>query len=289
MDTMLRDLLEHLDLERLEINLFRGDSKDIGSSRVFGGQVLGQALMAACRTVENRLPHSLHSYFLRPGDFEAPIVYEVDRNRDGRSFSSRRVVAIQHGRPIFTMAASFQDQEQGIEHQSTMPDVPGPEDLPDSESLAQEQLEHMPEKLRRYLWSRKPFNFRRVQPINYLAPEPRPPRKQIWFRAADRLPDDDYLHLALLAYVSDYDLLTTATLPHSIAFMQGNVQMASLDHAMWFHRKFRLDDWLLYDCDSPVAAGARGLSRGTIYTRDGILVASVAQEGLIRLWEESAD
>jgi len=282
---LLQELIDHLDLERLETNLFRGESRDIGSLRVFGGQVLGQALMAACATVEGRSAHSLHAYFLRPGDFNAPIVYEVERNRDGRSFSSRRVVAIQHGRHIFTLAASFQVPEAGVEHQSTMPVVPDPEGLKDIEDYAAGEKDNLPEKLRRYLWSRKPFSCRPVQPIDYLAPQQREPRKQIWFKAVDTLPDDPNLHLGLMAYVSDYDLLTTSTLPHGLAFMQGNVQMASLDHAMWLHRPFRLDQWLLYDCDSPVAVGARGLSRGSVYTREGILVASVAQEGLIRVWD----
>ncbi len=286
MNALLQELIDHLDLDRLEANLFRGESREIGSARVFGGQVLGQALIAACTTVEERIPHSLHAYFLRSGDFNAPIVYEVERNRDGRSFSSRRVVAIQHGRPIFTMAASFQVPEAGVEHQSTMPDVPGPEGLQDIETYAAGEKEHLPEKLRRYLWSRKPFSFRPVQPIDYLAPQKREPRKQIWFKAVDKLPDDPNLHLGLMAYVSDFDLLTTSTLPHGLAFMQGNVQMASLDHAMWLHRPFRMDQWLLYDCDSPVAVGARGLSRGSVYTQDGVLVASVAQEGLIRVWNE---
>lgn len=287
LNPLLQELVNHLNLERLEENLFRGESRDIGTPRVFGGQVLGQALMAACATVTDRTPHSLHAYFLRAGDFDAPIVYEVERNRDGRSFSSRRVVAIQHGRPICTVAASFQVPEQGIEHQSSMPDVPGPEGLKDIEEHAGGEDENMPWKVRRYLWSRKPFHVRPVQAVDYLVPQKREPRKQIWFKAVDALPDDPYLHVGLMAYVSDYDLLTTSTLPHGLSFMQGNVQMASLDHVMWLHRPFRLDQWLLYDCDSPVAVGARGLSRGNVYTREGVLVASVAQEGLIRVWDSA--
>ncbi|MDH3893857.1 MAG: acyl-CoA thioesterase II [Chromatiales bacterium] len=284
MNPLLQDLLEHLELEPLEVNLFRGTSKDIGSPQVFGGQVLGQALRAASLTVEDRIVHSLHAYFLRAGDFNAPIVYQVDRSRDGRSFSSRRVVAIQHGRQIFTLAASFQLPEEGIDHQATMPEVPAPDTLPDATSYSEPLLDKFPEKLRRFYQLKRAFDFRPVQAPEFFTASKRPARKQVWFRALDRLPDADICHRCLLAYVSDYDLLATATLPHGIAFGSGNVQMASLDHAMWFHRSFRVDEWLLYDCDSPSAAGARGLARGTIYDQNGRLVASTAQEGLIRLW-----
>ncbi|NNF51361.1 MAG: acyl-CoA thioesterase II [Gammaproteobacteria bacterium] len=281
---VLADLLSLMRLERLEDNLFRGQSRDIGSPRVFGGQVLGQALAAAGQTVTGRAAHSLHAYFLRAGDVESPIVYEVDRSRDGRSFTSRRVVAIQHGRPILNLAASFQLEEDGLDHQAEMPRVPGPESLADSRHYKREVVSKVPEKMRRYLTTRRPFEFRHVEPPDLLAPRKRPAEQFIWFRALGELSQDPELHKVLLAYVSDYNLIGTATLPHGISFLQGNVQMASLDHAMWFHRQARLDQWLLYALDSPSASGARGLARGRIFTADGLLVASTAQEGLIRLW-----
>ena len=284
MDPLLKDLLELMELEQLEVNLFRGQSRDIGSTRVFGGQVLGQALIAATRTVENRTVHSLHAYFLRAGDVNAPIVYDVDRQRDGRSFTARRVVAIQHGRSIFNLAASFQVAEEGIDHYDPIPDVPGPEGLRDSMSFNLEHLEAAPEKMRRFLLHARPFEFRPVEPPEIVAPEPRPARQHVWFRAVDRLPDDDGLHRCLLSYVSDYNLVPTVTLPHGISTIQGNVQMASLDHAMWFHRPARVDEWLLYALDSPSASGARGLAHGKIYRQTGELVASTAQEGLVRIW-----
>lgn len=284
---VLADLLGLMRLERLEENLFRGESRDIGSPRVFGGQVLGQALSAASRTVEGRDAHSLHAYFLRAGDVEAPIVYEVDRSRDGRSFTSRRVVAIQHGRPILNLAASFQRAEQGLEHQADMPDVAPPSALADSRHYKRELLSKVPEKMRRYLTTRRPFEFRHVEPPDLLEPRQRAPRQFVWFRAVGELPDEPDLHRVLLAYVSDYNLIGTASLPHGISFLQGTVQMASLDHALWFHRPLRVDRWLLYALDSPSASGARGLARGQIFTEDGTLVASVAQEGLIRLWSDS--
>jgi len=280
---VLEDLITLLELERIEDNIFRGDSRDIGSAQVFGGQVLGQALSAAQHTVEERHAHSLHAYFLRRGDMAAPIIYEVDRARDGGSFSTRRVVAIQHGRPIFNMAASFQIDEPGIEHQSPMPDVPPPEDLQDIADVARDLLQVLPEKMRRFLTDKRPFEFRPVEPMNFLEPKPRPPVKNVWIRAVDRIPDDQTLHKSLLAYVSDYELLGTATLPHGLAFGRGNVIMASLDHALWFHREVRIDDWLLYSMDSPSAQGARGLARGQMFAPDGRLVASTAQEGLVRV------
>lgn len=284
----LAELLDHMELERLEVNMFRGDSRDIGSAQVFGGQVLGQALRAASLTVEERMPHSLHAYFLRPGDFNAPIVYQVDRSRDGRSFSSRRVVAIQHGKHIFTLAASFQTPEEGLDHQVAMIEVPAPEDLEDASSYSEPIIDKLPEKMRRFFRIKRAFEFRPVQTPMFFEPRKQPPRKQVWVRAVDRLPDDDMLHCCLLAYASDYDLVATATLPHGLAFGHGNVQMASIDHAMWFHRPFRVDEWLLYDCDSPSSSGARGLARGSYFSRAGTLVASTAQEGLIRVWSESA-
>ena len=283
-DQRLADVLALLELEPLELNLFRGASRDIGSPQVFGGQVLGQALVAAYRTVEGRACHSLHAYFLRRGDFNAPIVYEVDRSRDGQSFSSRRVVAIQHGEQIFHMSCSFQVPEAGMEHALPMPDVPPPEQLVDFQLYHEGLLSELPEKVRRYFEHRRPFEFRPVRMPDFRNPARQPAQKQVWLRAVDRVPgDDDQLHRCLLAYVSDYNLLDTAILPHGHSIL--HVQMASIDHAMWFHRPFRVDDWLLYAVDSPSASGARGLARGSIFTRDGRLVASTAQEGLIRLRE----
>lgn len=280
MDKRLSDLLGLLDLERLEDNLFRGQSHDVGAPQVFGGQVLGQALVAASRTVDGRLVHSLHAYFLRRGDLSAPIVFEVDRSRDGGSFTSRRVVAIQHGQPILTMSASFQIREPGLDHQAPMPEAPPPEELRDLGDINAEILEQVPEKVRSFFQRQRPFEFRPVNPPNYIKPVKSVATKQVWFRMLDRLPDDQPLHRCLLAYVSDYHLLETATLPHGISFLQ--LQMASIDHAIWFHRDVRVDEWLLYVIDSPSASSARGFGRGTIYSRDGTLVASVAQEGLIR-------
>lgn len=283
MDRRLADLLKLLELERIEINLFRGESRDIGAPQVFGGQVLGQALMAAYATVEGRMVHSLHAYFLRPGDFDAPIVYEVDRARDGGSFSNRRVIAIQHGAQIFNMTASFQTPQEGFEHQVSMPQVPPPEELRDYESYRRELLSLIPEKLRRVFQHERPFEFRAVRLPDYLKPEKLEPLKHIWFRAVDRLPAKQTLHRCLLAYVSDYHLLDAATLPHGISWVQDNVRIASIDHAMWFHADVRVDDWLLYSIDSPSASGARGFARGSIFTRAGKLVASTGQEGLIRV------
>jgi acyl-CoA thioesterase-2 len=218
---------------------------------------------------------------------DAPIIYEVDRSRDGGSFSVRRVVAIQHGRPIFNLAASFQKPEHGLEHQAEMPDVPGPDGLQDLTEVSPEILENIPEKMRRYLTDKRPFEFRPVRPMNFLKPEKLPPVKHVWIKAVDRLPDELSLHQNLLAYVSDYELLGTSTLPHGLPFGQGRVQMASLDHALWFHRDVRVDEWLLYSLDSPSASSARGFARGQFFTEDGRLVASTAQEGLVRLLDEN--
>ena len=289
MDQRLADLLQQFALERLEVNLFRGESRDIGSPQVFGGQVLGQALMAAYSTIDGgRVVHSLHAYFLRRGDFTRPIVYQVDRSRDGGSFSSRRVIAIQNGEQIFTFSASFQEPEEGFEHQVPMPPVPPPEALPDSTRPPDDVLERLPEQVRRFMLRERPFELRRVEPIDLLQPRKADPLQNVWLRAVDRLPDDDRLHRSLLAYVSDYNLLATATLPHAIGAMDKGLVTASLDHAMWFHRPFRIDDWLLYSMDSPSAGGARGFTRGSVYTRDGRLVASTAQEGLIRVVAKAA-
>jgi acyl-CoA thioesterase-2 len=286
MHPVLDDLIALLKLERIEDNIFRGDSRDIGSAQVFGGQVLGQALSAAQHTVEGRVAHSLHAYFLRRGDMNAPIIYEVDRARDGGSFSMRRVVAIQHGRPIFNLAASFQEPEPGLTHQSDKPDVPGPEGLRDLADIAGERIDRLPEKLRRFMTDKRPFEFRPVELPSLDATAPAAPAKHVWIRAVDKLADDHALHQNLLAYVSDFELLGTATLPHGLPFGQGKVIMASLDHALWFHREFRMDEWLLYAMDSPNAAGARGFARGQLYTEDGTLIASTTQEGLMRVVDE---
>jgi acyl-CoA thioesterase-2 len=286
-EPVVSELIELLSLERLEDNLFRGQSRDIGTKYVFGGQVLGQALSAAQATVDGssgeRRAHSLHAYFLRAGNIEAPIVYEVDRTRDGGSFSVRRVTAIQHGRVIFFCAASFQAEEGGAEHQLSMPEVPQPEDIAPAPAVPAEVMGTLPPKVQRWLSRRGPFEFRHVYPRDELNPPKRPPFQQVWFRLSEPVGDSPELHRALLAYASDFQLLGTATYPHGISYYQPNVQMASLDHALWFHRPFRADDWLLYSIDSPSAGSSRGLARGQIFDRQGRLVASSAQEGLIRV------
>lgn len=284
---LVLELIDLLALEQLEADLFRGQSRDIGTKYVFGGQVLGQALAACQRTVTpDRHVHSLHAYFLRAGDIEAPIIYMVDRSRDGKSFSTRRVTAIQHGQQIFGMAASFQVREVGMSHQLSKPDVPPPEDLAEADPIDPKLLEKVSAKQQRWLSSKGPFEFRHVYPRDELKRPKRPPFQHVWFKLIDKIGDDEVLHQSMLAYASDFHLLGTATFPHGISYLQPNVQMASLDHAMWFHRPFRIDEWLLYSCDSPSAEGARGLSRGSIYTREGVLVASTAQEGLIRVLPE---
>jgi acyl-CoA thioesterase II len=283
MNQLLDDLIKVMTLERLEMNLFRGQSRDIGSPQVFGGQVLGQALVAATATADDRVVHSLHAYFLRRGDFNSPIVYEVDRALDGTHFSSRRVVAIQHGRQIFNMSASFQLAETGLDHQNSIPDVPPPESLPDYEAHYRGIADKLPPAARRILEQNRPFEFRPVDPPDPLRRDKSPPHKHIWFRAVDRLADEEALHRCLLAYVSDFHLLDTALAPHGVPIISSELVLASIDHAMWFHRSVRVDDWLLYAVDSPSASGARGFTRGSVFARDGRLVASTAQEGLIRV------
>jgi acyl-CoA thioesterase-2 len=283
MNQLLDDLIKVMTLERLEMNLFRGQSRDIGSPQVFGGQVLGQALVAATATAEDRVVHSLHAYFLRRGDFNSPIVYEVDRALDGKHFSSRRVIAIQHGKQIFNMSASFQLPEAGLDHQNSMPDVPPPESLRDLESHYREMLDQLPAGARRMLEQKRPFEFRPVEPPHRAHREKSAPLKYMWFRTVDKLPDEEALHRCLLAYVSDFHLLDTALKPHAISVVSPELVIASVDHAMWFHRSVRVDDWLLYAIDSPSASGARGFARGSVFARDGRLVASAAQEGLMRV------
>jgi acyl-CoA thioesterase II len=277
------DLLNLLDLEPLEFNIYRGTNRDIGSGRVFGGQVLAQALVAAQRTVEEeRIAHSLHGYFILPGDLDVPIVYFVDRLRDGKSFTTRRVTAIQHGRAIFNMSVSFHVAEEGLSHQSDMPDVPPPESLESELEIIRAHADSVPEHLRKVLTQDRPIDFRVVENIDPFNPARQPPVRHMWLRAIGRMPDEALAHQAVLAYASDYGLLGTALQPHGRTFRRPDIQVASLDHSLWLHRPCRLDDWLLYVIDSPVSAGARGFSRGTLFTRDGQLVASVAQEGLMR-------
>lgn len=286
-EALVEDLLTVLDLETLEDGLFRGPSRDIGGKSVFGGQVAGQAMVAASRTVgPDHLAHSMHGYFMRPGDMTRPIVYEVENIRDGRSFSTRRIQAIQHGRPIFSMLASFHIAEQGHAHEAAMPDVPGPEALASHDELRKrwmEQAGRLDDRQRAAMARRQvAIEMRPVEPQNPLAPVKRPPRQHIWLRARRALPQDQDLHRAILTYASDFNLLATALLPHGVSFFSPGMQMASLDHALWFHGDLAMDDWLLYATDSPGAQNARGLARGAFFTRDGRLVASAAQEGLIR-------
>ena len=279
----VRELLDLLDLEPLEVNIYRGRNRDIGTGRVFGGQVLAQALVAARRTVDGpREAHSLHGYFILPGDLAAPIVYFVDRLRDGSSFSTRQVTAIQHGRAIFSLSASFHIAEGGYEHQTPMPDVPPPEELTNELDLIRGMADRIPDALRTIVTQDRPIDFRPVAPIDPFHPDKRPPVRHMWLRAVERLPDDPLTHQAVLAYASDYGLLGTALLPHGVAPRSPALQIATLDHAFWAHCPFRADEWLLYAMDSPAAAGARGFTRGAFYSRDGQLVASVAQEGLMR-------
>jgi acyl-CoA thioesterase-2 len=282
MDQRLAGLLRLLELERIEVNIFRGASRDIGSPQVYGGQVLGQALQAAYATVdEGRVVHSLHAYFLRRGDFNAPIVYFVDRSRDGQSFTSRRVTAIQHGEQIFNCSASFQQPEPGFEHQLSMPQVPSPEELPETLASDSQFLQGLSPRQRQLVYER-PIEFR-VVPLSATATLTGAPRQYLWIRTVDRLPEGDRLHRCLLAYASDFHLLGTALLRHEHSIAKGRLMIASIDHAMWFHRPARMDDWLLYAADSPSASGARGYTRGNLFTREGVLVASTTQEGLMRI------
>jgi len=281
---VLAELVELLALERIEENLFRGQTQDLGWGAVFGGQVLGQALSAAVQTVPpERHAHSLHAYFLRSGDVKKPIIYDVDRIRDGGSFTTRRVVAIQNGHAIFHLAASFQVDEPGLEHQDAMPDAPVPESCATEQERAKPYAHLLPKGIRERATVERPFELRPVGPEDdAFHPSPKPPWRMVWFKTVGRLPDDPALHRYLLAYASDQSLITTALLPHGITWVTAGMQIASLDHVLWFHQPFRVDEWLLYVLDSPAAHGARGLARGRIFTRDGRLVASVMQEGLIR-------
>ncbi len=280
--TLTDSVLEHLDLEQLEVNLFRGISEDHGRERVFGGQVIGQALIAALRTVEDRPCHSLHGYFLRPGDPKVPIIYEVDRIRDGRSFTTRRVVAIQKGEAIFSMSASFQVFEEGLEHQITMPDVPKPDELPAEAEVMARRMKQYPQEMRQMMQGERPVEMKRVEDFDYLNPTKMPPVQHIWYRSKKTLGDDDARHQCLLAYASDMGLLSTSNMPHGMSFMTG-LMTASLDHAMWFHRPFSFDDWILIAMESPASAGSRGFIRANMFNEAGLLIGSVAQEGLMRV------
>lgn len=287
MSQVLSDLVSLLSLEPIEENLFRGASQDLGLRQLFGGQVLGQSLSSASQTVAaTRHVHSLHGYFLRPGDASIPVVYTVDAVRDGGSFSTRRVTAIQKGKPIFTCMASFQEEEEGFHHQLPMPEVDGPESYKSEVELARMVAGMIPERMRERFTSDKPIEIRPVTLINPFAPKPCEPVKYMWFKADGVLPDDPQLHKYLLAYASDFNLLTTSMQPHGVSVFQKFMQVASLDHAIWFHRDLRMDDWLLYAMDSPWAGNARGFSRASIFNRQGQLVASVAQEGLTRVRED---
>ncbi len=283
MPSAVQDLLTLLDLEQLEVNMFRGNSPASTWQRVFGGQVIAQALVAACRTMDDRPPHSLHAYFLLAGDPKVPIVYEVDRIRDGKSFSTRRVIAIQHGHPIFTLAASFHADEEGLEHQAKMPDVPTPDQLPSEAEVKQTYMQMMPDPVRRYYDCERPIELRPVEYERYLGKKFDDARFNVWIRATGRLPDDSSIHRCVLAYASDMTLLDSALVPHGRSVFNPDIMAASLDHALWIHRPFRADEWLLYAQDSPNAGGGRGFSRGLIFTEAGKLVASVAQEGLVRI------
>ncbi|WP_174513018.1 acyl-CoA thioesterase II [Methylocella tundrae] len=280
--TAVAELLTMLDLEKIEENIFRGRSPQIGWQRVFGGLVVAQALVAASRTVSGRTPHSLHGYFLLAGDPQAPIVYEVDRLRDGKSFTTRRCNAIQHGRAIFSLSASFQIDEEGFEHAVAMPNAPMPETLPSEAELIEKFGSIMPEPINRWFASDRAIEARPVDPSRYVRHEPGAPVQDVWLRAAGPLPDDPAIHRAVLAYLSDMTLLDTALIGHGYYVFDPRLQVASLDHALWFHRPFRADEWLLYAQDSPNSSGARGLTRGLFFSREGQLVASVMQEGLIR-------
>ena len=282
----LKDLLDLLDIEQIEANMFRGVSPAEGWQRVYGGQVIGQALVAASRTVEDesRAAHSLHGYFLRPGDTTIPILYSVDRIRDGRSFNTRRVVAVQKGQAIFSMSVSFQVMEEGLHHQIDMPtDVKPPEECATEAELREAYIERIPEEFKTIFERPKPIEMRFMEPINDFEPKPKAPYQNVWIKAADTMPDDIRLNQCLLAYASDMTLLDTCYRPHGIGWSNENFQVASLDHSMWFHRPFKTDDWLLYTQDSPYSGGARGFNRGSFYTQDGKLIASATQEGLIRL------
>ena len=283
---LTRALVDLLTIEELDTDLYRGSRQPGGVGRVFGGQVIAQALQAAQRSTEEpKTAHSLHAYFMRPGSEDFPIIFRVVRDFEGRSFATRRVIAMQQGKPILNMAASFQTPEDGLHHQDAMPAVPGPETLKSDAELRHEMADEIPEKWRRHMLRARPIEIRPVHPRSWFRPEPREPTQYSWFRLVSPIDDDAAMHRAILAYASDMSLLGTSMLPHGVNWMTHKVQTASLDHALWFHEPFRADEWLLYACDSPWAGHARGFNRGRIFTQDGRLVASATQEGLIRMRE----
>ncbi len=275
-------LLKYFNLEKIEENYYRAQSLDIGTGRIFGGQVLAQSVAAAYRTVEGKHVHSFHAYFLREGDVKKPVVFQVDRARDGRSFSNRRVVAIQHGRPILNLAASFQTPETGYEHQVAMPDVTKPDELDEKPFLTSKQMHSLTPRMRRLLTTQGPFEFRFADDIDPFDLGKNEPIRQIWFKARHQVPDHQPLHRQLMAFVSDFHLVATATFPHPVSYLDPTLQIASLDHAMWFHHDINVNDWLLYDIVSPVASQGRGFAQGRVYTLDGKFVANTSQQGLIR-------
>ncbi len=282
-------LLKYFNLEKIEENYYRAQSLDIGTGRIFGGQVLAQSLAAAYRTVEDRQAHSFHAYFLREGDVKKPVVFQVDRARDGRSFSNRRVVAIQHGRPILNLAASFQIQEDGYEHQVDMPNVPKPDELDEKPFLTSAQMHSLTPRMRRLLTTQGPFEFRFADDIDPFDLAANEPIRQIWFKARHKVPNHQPLHRQLLAFVSDFHLVATSTFPHPISYLDPTLQIASLDHAMWFHHDINVNDWLLYDIVSPIASEARGFAQGRVFTLNGKMVANTSQQGLIRQREKPKD
>ena len=283
MSKVLEELIALLSLEKIEENLYRGQSQDPGWGTVYGGQVIGQALFAALNTVPaERQVHSLHAYFLRPGDVSRPIVYDVERSRDGSSFSARHVKAIQAGQPIFDMSASFQKVEPGFTHQDEMPKVPPPEEVPTEQERYAKQVGNLPDFLRERVLAKRPIELRTVDEPDIFMKSPQPPDRYVWFRADGTLPDAPVLHQAMLAYASDFSFITTALKPHGVSWLTPGMQVASIDHAVWFHAPFRADEWLLHAMHSPRASGSRGLSMGRIFTRDGVLVATTMQEGLTR-------
>ncbi|MDG1750057.1 MAG: acyl-CoA thioesterase II [Thalassotalea sp.] len=283
MSQVLKDLLTLLSLEKIEEGLYRGQSQDLGFKALFGGQVMGQALSAAQESVElDRHVHSLHSYFLRPGDAAKPVIYEVENIRDGRSFNTRRVKAIQNGQAIFYMTASFQLEEKGFDHQNEMPKVTGPDELPSFTDFIFDNQQYIPENVRGKFLSEKPIELKPVEQYNWIQPEKSEPICHMWIKANGQLPDDPRIHKYMLAYTSDFHFLPTALFSHGVSHWQPNFQIATIDHAMWFHRPFRFDDWLLYVMESPTSVGGRGLVRGQIYNQAGDLVATTMQEGVIR-------
>ncbi|MCC3702191.1 acyl-CoA thioesterase II [Rouxiella badensis] len=283
MSQALKNLLDLLNLEEIEEGLFRGESEDLGLRQVFGGQVVGQALYAAKQTVpSDRGIHSFHSYFLRPGDSTKPIVYDVEILRDGNSFSARRVKAVQGGKPIFYMTASFQSLEEGFEHQNTMPQVPAPETLISESDIAKQFIHMIPKRFHEKFTGERPIEMRPVKFHNPLQGKHEAPERAVWIRANGAMPDDLRIHQYLLGYASDFNFLPTALQPHGVGFLEEGMQVATIDHSMWFHRPFRMDEWLLYSIESPSASGARGFVRGQFYTREGVLVASTVQEGVMR-------